>query len=161
VDRLSSSGGTGVVLRLGRLYGPGRASKDVCDAVLRRRVPIIGRGVNYVSSLHSDDAGTAVAAAMFAPAGLYNVVDDAPVTSVRYWTALADALGARRPRRIPAFVARLALGGAARYVTVSQRVSNHRFRQVTGWAPRYPSVEQGWPASVAPVLPPAVAPESA
>jgi nucleoside-diphosphate-sugar epimerase len=160
VERLASAGRTGVVLRMGRLYGPGRASRDVRDAILRRRVPILGSGSNHVSSLHADDAATAVAASMRVPGGTWNVVDDDPVTSARYWRALAVAVGAPRPRRLPAVVGRLLLGGAARYVTVSQRVSNHRFRQATGWAPRFRSVEEGWPASVAPALPSEIGPEA-
>ena len=31
----------------------------------------------------------------------------------------------------------------------SQRVSNERFKKETGWAPRYPSAREGWPAVVA------------
>jgi nucleoside-diphosphate-sugar epimerase len=81
VERFSRGGGHGVVLRLGRLYGTADASADFASMVSLRRAPVLGRGTNYVSSLHSDDAGTAVTAGLGAPGGVYNVVDDQPVTA--------------------------------------------------------------------------------
>jgi 2-alkyl-3-oxoalkanoate reductase len=109
------------------------------------RPVVVGRGANYVSSLHAEDAGTAVAAALAVPAGVYNVGDDEPVTALRLAATLAAPLGALPPRRVPAWVAPSLLGGMARLLTVSQRVSNQAIRQAAGWEPRYRSVEIGWP----------------
>jgi nucleoside-diphosphate-sugar epimerase len=144
-DRFASTGGRGVALRMARLYGPGRASAELVAMVQAGRPVVVGRGANYVSSLHAEDAGTAVAAALAVPAGVYNVADDQPTTALRLTATLAATLGAPPPRRVPAWVAAPLLGGVARLLTVSQRVSNQAFRQAADWEPRYRSVEVGWP----------------
>jgi nucleoside-diphosphate-sugar epimerase len=144
VERFRQGGGAGVTLRLSRLYGPGKASQEYVEGVRNRKVPVVGQGDNYVSSIHVDDAASALAAALTAPDGVYNVTDDDPVTAAEYAGSLADLLGVSRPRRIPHLVARLALGEAATLLTTSQRVSNSRLRSTTGWAPKFPSVVDGW-----------------
>lgn len=144
VDRFRATGGIGVTLRLSRLYGPGKASGEYVEGVAARKIPIIGDGSNYTSSIHSVDAATAITAAMIAPDGTYNVTDDEPVTSAEYTRSLAEILDAPEPRRIPGFVGRLALGRAVALLTTSQRVSNQRFRHAAGWKPAYPSVREGW-----------------
>lgn len=144
VDRFRAAGGTGVTLRLSRLYGPGRASRDYVSGVAAREIPIVGRGDNYVSSLHVEDAASALAMAMNAPDGVYNVSDDAPVSSEDYLESLAKLIDGPPPRHIPRFVARLALGKAVTLLTTSQRVSNVKYRDATGWAPAFPSVCEGW-----------------
>ena len=40
-------------------------------------------------------------------------------------------------------------GGRTAAVTRSQRVSNRRFRNATGWAPQYANASDGWAATVA------------
>ncbi len=142
--RYARSGGDGVVLRLGRLYGPGRVSDEYLEAVRKQKMPLIGDGTNHVSSLHVDDAATAVAHALNVAPGTYNVTDDAPMRSGAVLGALADLLGAPTPRRIPAPIARLAVGRATGLLTVSQRVSNARFKREAGWAPTHPSSIDGW-----------------
>jgi nucleoside-diphosphate-sugar epimerase len=144
VARFTETGGTGIVLRLSRVYGPGAASSDYIASVADGRVPIVGKGLNYVSSIHVDDAASALLSALTAPDGVYNVTDDEPVTSAEYLDVLVDLLDAPTPRRIPTWVARVALGGASRLLTTSQRVSNHRFATATGWAPKLSSVREGW-----------------
>ncbi len=149
VARFSAHGGRGIVLRLGRLYGPGRVSAAYLETVAARKMPILGKGDNYVSHLHLHDAGTAIAAAVDAPAGTYNVVEDEPVTVAKEMEVLVEALDAPKPRRVPVWLARRMMGPIAGLLTVSQRVSNGRFRETTGWAPAYPSVREGWPEVVA------------
>jgi nucleoside-diphosphate-sugar epimerase len=144
VGRFSAAGRVGVILRLGSLYGPGRASSEYVESVRSRRVPVVGRGRNFVSSLHVDDAGSAVEAALAVPSGIYNVVDDRPLTSAELTDAVADELGVTRPRRIPAILARLVAGPAMSLLSVSQRVSNQKFTQAAGWHPRYASALEGW-----------------
>ncbi|HVR34008.1 MAG TPA: NAD(P)-dependent oxidoreductase [Acidimicrobiia bacterium] len=148
VARFADSGGRGVALRLGRLYGPGRVSGEFLDAVAARKVPIVGAGANFVSYVHVVDVGRAVVAALTAPAGTYNVTDVAPVTVAEDIGIVGDLLGAGEPRRLPYALARSVAGRAARMLTVSQRVSSEFFRTVTGWEPSVPSVRQGWPEIV-------------
>lgn len=145
VERFTAGGGTGVALRLARLYGPGRASSEYLRAMEARKLPLVGPGTNYVSSLFVEDAGTAVVASLGAPSGVYNVADDEPVTAVEYAAILAGELGAPSPRRLPAWLARMVVGGASRLLTVSQRIGHDRFTDATGWTPSVHSVRQGWP----------------
>jgi len=77
--RFAASGRRGIVLRLGLLDGPGTADE--------RPNPWFG------ATLHAEDAGRALLAALAAPSGVYNVVRD------------------------------------------GERVSNARFKRVTGWRP--------------------------
>lgn len=149
VARFRAAGGTGITLRLSRLYGPGRASGDYIASVRDRKLPIIGRGDNYVSSIHVDDAATALAGALAAPDGTYNVSDDIPMRSSDNLRALAGALGAPPPQRVPGWLAAIAVGRVAAWLTVSHRISNRAFRDATGWAPAFPSAAEGWARSVA------------
>jgi nucleoside-diphosphate-sugar epimerase len=65
VERFSASGGRGVVLRLGMLYGPGTDSDTPAEQYRA-----------FGATLAIADAGRAITAALSAPAGIYNVVDD-------------------------------------------------------------------------------------
>jgi nucleoside-diphosphate-sugar epimerase len=144
VGRFRLGGGAGIVLRLSRVYGPGKASAEHIDSVSKGRVPIVGNGRNYVSSVHVDDAATALVSALTVPDGTYNVTDDRPVTAAEHTESLSELLGAPTPRRIPESEARLALGKDVGRLTRSQRVSNRRFVHATGWSPLFPSVLKGW-----------------
>lgn len=136
VDRFRLGGGTGVTLRHALVYGP-RASDEYVAALRAGEIVIQGNGANFVSSVHVDDLATSLVAALEAPDGVYNVSDDRPVTAWEYNASLAGLLEVAAPRRMP----------AGRPV-VSHRVSNRRFRETTGWAPRRPSVVDGWPTVV-------------
>lgn len=145
--RFTEAGGTGVVLRFGWFYGPGAAHSEQFLSAARRRVCVqMGRPTSYVSSIHMADAGDAVAAALRAPAGTYNIVDDEPVSARGYADALANAAGRRAWLRYPGRAA-LVLGDRSTSLTRSLRVSNARFKRVTGWSPTYPSVREGWLAA--------------
>jgi 2-alkyl-3-oxoalkanoate reductase len=141
----------GTVLRYGYFYGPGSAiSTDGSFAqdLRRRRMPVVGRGQGVWSFVHVDDAAAATVAALTAGPGsgaVYNVVDDDPAPVSEWLPALAEAVGAPRPMRVPAFVARLAAGeyGAAT-MTSAQGASNARARRELGWAPTHPSWREGF-----------------
>lgn len=148
-NRFSDAGGTGVVLRLGWFYGPGARHSEQFLALARRRIGVVmGSPDSYVSSIQMADAGAAVAAALHTPAGTYNVVDDDPLTKRDYAAALAAAAGKRMWLRGPGRAA-LLFGHRVTSLTRSLRVSNRHFRATTGWAPRYPSVLEGWGATAA------------
>lgn len=145
--RFTARGGQGVVLRFGLFYGAEAASTRATVALARRRLfPIVGTGDQYVSSIHVDDAAAATVAALAVPAGVYNVVDDEPLPMRDYVTALTSAFGFKPARHVPLWLARIILGAGFNPVTRSQRVNNTMFKAVTSWAPRHPSVRQGWRA---------------
>lgn len=147
--RVTAAGAVGVVLRFGNFYGPESSYTHDTFRMARRRISTaLGPGDAYWSPVHADDAATAVAAALRAPAGAYNVVDDQPLTRDENDRAIADALGVGPLRRPPRPVARFAEGRAP-IMTRSVRASNSRFKEATGWAPAFPSVVEGWPAVVA------------
>jgi nucleoside-diphosphate-sugar epimerase len=106
----SAAGIEGVVLRYGSFYGPGTsigpASGQVTRLVRQRRLPVVGGGGGIWSFTHIDDAATATVAALERGRGVYNIVDDDPAPVVQWLPRLAAALGAKPPRRIPAWLAR-------------------------------------------------------
>ena len=132
VRRLTEAGGTGVVLRFGLFYGP------------RSEGPPVLARCGYMSSIHTDDAAAAVVAALRAPAGTYNVVDDEPMLRAEYAAAARSALK-RHIRLLPAALLSM-MGPRATVAVRSARVTNRRFREATGWAPRYRSVREGFAA---------------
>ena len=145
--RFTEAGGSGVVLRLGLFYGPGAQHSEQFLAMARHRVvPLIGTPTSYLSSIHVVDGGAAVEAALRVPAGTYNTVDDEPLTKREYAQALAFAAGTRPWVRGPGRLAFLC-GDRMASLTRSMRVSNRRFRQASGWQPRYPSAREGWIAT--------------
>jgi nucleoside-diphosphate-sugar epimerase len=139
----------GVVLRYGYFYGPGTSyAPDGAQAELLkgRRFPIIGDGGGVFSFIHVDDAARATVNALSRGAlGAYNIVDDDPAP-VRDWLpVLADVLGAKKPRRIPAFVARLMAGPyAVNMMTRSEGASNHKAKEELELELRFPSWRRGF-----------------
>ncbi len=141
----AKSGARGVALRLGAFYALyAQSTRDTIRLAKRRLFPVAGDGANYFSSIHVDDAAAAVAASLDLPSGAYNVVDDEPLTQHEYATAVTSALGVGRPRRVPIWLFKLVAGGPSAYILRSQRVANARFKEATGWVPRYPSARDGW-----------------
>jgi nucleoside-diphosphate-sugar epimerase len=148
-DRVARSGRTGIVLRFGSFYGPDAVQTiDLITWVKRGRAPIPGPASAYISSVSHDDAATAVAAAITLPSGIYNVVDNDPVTHQTFVESLADAIGVAHPKLPPRWVTTL-LGSVGEMLARSVRISNRKLRSISGWAPAYASVRQGWPAVLA------------
>lgn len=147
--RVTEAGGVGVVLRFGQFYAP-EASHTVSQVALARTGigPVVGPPDGYFSLVHADDAATAVVAALDAPAGTYDVCEDEPLTRAEAAAALGAAVG-RKPKVLAPGRAAKAGGAATSPLVRSQRVSNRRFKEATGWAPRYPSPREGWAAVVA------------
>ena len=149
--RFTAAGGTGIVLRFGLFYGPGaRHSEQFLQLARLGIVPSLGRPDAYACSIFTTDAASAAVAALAAPAGVYNVVDDDPVTKREYAAALAAAVGRRRYLAAPGRAA-LLLGERSTSITRSLRVSNRHFAETTGWRPTQPSVREGWVAAAAAV----------
>ena len=90
-----------------------------------------------------------MAAALNAPAGIYNVTDDEPVLFREYLRAVADAAGAKKPLRLPGFMGGLIFGQVWEYFSRSQRVSNAKLKRETDWSPKIKSAVQGWATVVA------------
>jgi nucleoside-diphosphate-sugar epimerase len=142
--RFAETGGTGVVLRFGRFYAPDSHHTRLALRGARLGIsPELGPPEAFIASISGDDAASAVVAALDAPSGVYNIVDDEPLTGRDADAALAGALGRKSLRRLPRRLADRNPAMAELFGR-SQRVSNRRFREATGWAPVDRSVREGW-----------------
>jgi nucleoside-diphosphate-sugar epimerase len=142
-------GADGVVLRYGYFYGPGSSvSRDgsVAEDLARRRLPIVGGGGGVWSFIHVDDAAAATVQALtHGVSGAYNVVDDDPARVAEWVPALAQALGAPRPMRVPALIAYPLAGRyGVMMMTRSQGASNALAKRAFDWQPRYASWREGF-----------------
>ncbi|HEY1567404.1 MAG TPA: NAD(P)-dependent oxidoreductase [Solirubrobacteraceae bacterium] len=148
------SGLPSVILRPSHVYGPGGwyASELVRRLRAPGRLVVIGSGENWWDVVRVEDVATAcVDAAERAPDGaVYHVADDEPITQYEFVALTAQALGVGRPRRVPLWLASFVSGAdPARAVVRSARSSNARLKRELGWAPRFPSAQQGVPDAVA------------
>jgi nucleoside-diphosphate-sugar epimerase len=139
----------GIALRYGGFYG---ATNDgLVGPVRKRQLPIVGDGGGIFPFIHLDDAaGATVRALEREGPAIYNVVDDEPA-AVRDWLpVMAEALGAKPPRRLPAWLVRMVAGEAAVVMgTQSRGASNEKAKRELGLSLRYPSWRQGFPAAYA------------
>ena len=137
----------GIALRYGGFYG---ASNDgLVGPVRKRQFPIIADGGGISSFIHLHDAAAATVLALgHDGAGLYNIVDDEPAPMSEWLPALAAALGAKPPRHVPLWLARLVAGKGMVMMAIGSRgASNAKAKQELGWTLRYPSWRQGFPAA--------------
>ena len=135
----------GVVLRYGSFYGPG-AVEDQVMLLRKRQFPLVGNGEGYCSWIHLDDAASAtVLAVEQQAAGVYNIVDDEPAPASQWLPYLAGCAGAKKPRRVPVWLARILAGDmAVAMMTAGRGFSNAKAKRELGWTLRYPSWRQGF-----------------
>jgi nucleoside-diphosphate-sugar epimerase len=135
----------GAVLRYGGFYGPG-ANDDQVKLVLKRLFPLVAGGTGYVSWVHVDDAASATVLAVEQKArGVFNIVDDEPAPANEWLPYLAECAGAKPPRQVPAWLARLLAGDmAVGIMTEGRGFSNAKAKRELGWELRYPSWRQGF-----------------
>jgi nucleoside-diphosphate-sugar epimerase len=140
----------GAVLRYGWLYGPD-AIDDLVEPIRKRQFPLVGSSGGYVSWMHLDDAASATVLAVEQQAkGVFNIVDDEPAPAREWLPYLAACAGAKRPMRVPTWLARWLAGEVAvTMMTEGRGFSNARARQELGWELLYPSWRQGFKAALA------------
>jgi nucleoside-diphosphate-sugar epimerase len=142
----------GIVLRYGVFYGPGTSlapGEEQFEMVRRRKFPLVGDGGGVWSFIHVADAAEAtVAAVEHGSRGAYNIVDDEPTPVAEWLPALAQALGAKKPMRVPRFVGRMFAGEAGVVMMTDVRgASNAKAKRELGWRPAHPSARQGFAAA--------------
>jgi nucleoside-diphosphate-sugar epimerase len=137
----------GIALRYGGFYGSPDDAQ--IEAVRKRRFPIIGSGDGITSFVHLEDAAAATVLALEnGNPGIYNVVDDDPAPVREWLPALASAIGAKAPRHVPRWLARLLAGdGVVALMTECRGASNAKAKRELGWHLRYPSWRQGFAES--------------
>ena len=141
-DVVTAAGG--IALRYGGFYGA--ANDGLVQPVRKRQFPIVGSGDGVTSFVHLDDAAAATVLALEheGPA-IYNVVDDEPAPVREWLPVLADALGAKSPRHLPAWLARIIAGEAAVMLATEARgASNAKAKRELGWTPRHTSWRTGF-----------------
>ena len=140
----------GAVLRYGGFYGPG-AWDDQVKLVRKRLLPLVGGGTGYASWMHVDDGASATVLAVEHEAkGVFNIVDDEPAPVSEWLPYLAECAGAKPPRRVPAWLARLLAGEmAVGMMTEGRGFSNAKAKRELGWELRYPSWRQGFKEELA------------
>ena len=146
LERVTVDAG-GAALRYGGLYG---SPDDAQLALVRaRRFPIVGDGDGMFSFVHLEDAAAATVLALERGAqGVFNVVDDEPAPAREWLPALAGMIGAKPPRRVPRWLARLVAGEAGvTLLTEARGASNRKAKRELGWTLRYPSWRQGFAAA--------------
>jgi nucleoside-diphosphate-sugar epimerase len=149
---LGADGIDGLVLRYGFFYGAGTHygnDGSIVADVRRRRLPIVGRGTGVFSFIHVDDAADATLAAIErGTPGIYNVTDDEPAAMSEWVPVLADAAGAKRPLRVPVWLAKLVGGAqAATFASELRGASNEKAKRELGWQPAHPSWRTGFAES--------------
>lgn len=141
----------GIVLRYGGFYGPGTGFATnppgaQTEAIRKRQFPIVGGGSGVWSFVHIADAAAATVSAIeHGPPGIYNIVDDEPAPVSEWLPVAAEAVGAKRPMRVPKWIGRLLAGEAVTIMMTEVRgASNAKAKRELDWSPRYPSWRQGF-----------------
>jgi nucleoside-diphosphate-sugar epimerase len=148
--QVGGAGLEGVVLRYGGFYGPGTSlgpdGGEQIDLIRKRRWPVVGKGTGVWSLIHIDDVAAATLAAIEGGApGIYNVADDDPAPVHEWLPYLAEMIGAKPPRQVPAWVGRLAAGEHGLAMMTSVRgASNAKAKRELAWTPRYSSWREGF-----------------
>ncbi|MFF4621714.1 NAD-dependent epimerase/dehydratase family protein [Nonomuraea jabiensis] len=140
----------GAVLRYGWFYGPG-AMDDLVEPVRKRQFPVVGSGAGHCSWVHLDDAASATVLAVEQRArGVFNIVDDEPAPADQWLPYLAGCAGAKRPMRVPVWLARPLAGDVAvTMMTEGRGFSNAKAKRELGWELRHPSWRQGFKEELA------------
>jgi nucleoside-diphosphate-sugar epimerase len=138
-----------LALRYGNFYGPGNAigkGGAIYKTVRRRQLPIIGGGGAIWSFIHTIDAARATVAAISRGApGIYNIVDDEPAKVSVWLPALAKAIGAKPPHRLPHWLGELIIGKAGvSMMTQLRGCSNAKAKRELNWTLVYPSWRVGF-----------------
>lgn len=146
---LGAQGVEGLVLRYGFFYGPGThygPDGATIDDIRRRRMPVVGKGTGVFSFIHVDDAADATVAAVERGApGVYNVTDDEPAAMREWLPVAAEAAGAKRPRRVPVWLAKLVGGKDVGAFALELRgASNEKAKRELGWQPAHPTWRTGF-----------------
>ena len=140
---MGADGLEGVVLRYGGFYGPGTSideGGEHVELIRKRRVP--GRRATARACGRSCTSTTPrpprSRRSRAARPGIYNVVDDDPAPATDWLPALAAAIGAPPPRRLPAWLVRLAGGRQAlSMMTRTRGASNAKAERELGWRPQH------------------------
>lgn len=132
-------------LRLPGIYGPGRSALERVQSGVARRIDLASQ---VFSRVHVDDIVGAALLALEAPAGAYNVADDAPCGQNEVIEHACRLLGQPFPALQTLEQANLSPMARGFYAE-NRRVANAKAKRVLGWQPLYPSYREGLAACLA------------
>jgi nucleoside-diphosphate-sugar epimerase len=127
------------VLRLPGIYGPQRSALERVSEGKAHRIDLPGQ---VFSRVHVADIASGVIAALDAPAGAYNLADDAPCSQNAVIEEASRLLGITPPPLLSLEQAGLSPMARAFYAE-NRRVANGKAKRVLGWKPLYPSYREG------------------
>jgi nucleoside-diphosphate-sugar epimerase len=136
----------GIVLRYGLFYGPRNPATQKMMALVRRRMlPVVRGDRSLLPCIHVADAVAATVAALDRgrPGGVYDIVDDRPVSMTEMVRAMAEQAGAPPPFAVPAWLPRLLAPYMALMTSMRLPLSNERARAELGWSPAFPTSRDG------------------
>ncbi|MDQ3155183.1 MAG: NAD(P)-dependent oxidoreductase [Actinomycetota bacterium] len=142
VEEFAREDGDGVSLRFGLITGPDENSAWLLKRARAGKPTGMGPRQGWCHVIHPDDVGTAVAAALTVPSGVYNAGAE-PIQRKDLVDVYAQAAGHKEGKFYGPLVMKLA-GQKAELITRSQRVSSQRFSDRTGWHPQYPKLTPDW-----------------
>jgi 2-alkyl-3-oxoalkanoate reductase len=148
-ERVTIAGG--VVLRYGGFYGPGTGMApggDQWEMVRSRKFPLVGDGGGVWSWAHIEDVASATLLALenYTPGETYNVCDDEPARVDEWLPVLAETIGAKPPRRVPRWFARLLGEHVVTMMCESRGASNEKIKRELGWQPKWQTWREGFAA---------------
>jgi nucleoside-diphosphate-sugar epimerase len=142
-----SASHTCVILRFGQLVGRDEATRRrLAQARLGRAIGV-GDPLGWAHVVHQEDAGTAVAAALSTPGGVYNVGAE-PVRREDLVRVFAAVDGNADVGFVPRLAVKVA-GERLEPLTRSHRVSSGKLHEATGWKPVHDVVDPSWLSDVA------------
>lgn len=133
----------GIGLRYGFFYGPGTwywSDGAFSRHLLKGEVSLIDKGSSTFSFIHVEDAAQATVAALTAPSGIYNIVDNQPTKMSDWLPAYANWVGADAPPYLDEQKALQLLGEESVYFQNSLTgACNRKALRVLGLSPQWPS----------------------
>ena len=146
VTRFAGNARRGISLRMGSLYGPEPTTGQFLRFARWGIAAYPGPHDAYLPQIWVEDAASALIAAVTqpVPSGVYDIVDDEPLTRGEVFAAMAQAVGRKRLWQPPPVLMRMVTGVVYDMLSRSLRVSNRRFKAVSSWQPLVPDAHVGW-----------------
>ena len=136
-EGFAGEGRTAVCLRTAHMHGDDPITRWILKGASGRGPSYFGRKDGWITPIHPSDAGTAIAAALTAPTGVYNV-GATPVRKQDFGAVIASAAGAKKARTLPFKI------GFLKILARSQRVVSTKLTEATGWKPEHPQIATDW-----------------
>ena len=136
----------------GDVYGPaGWFTNIIVNKLRDGSFKIPGSGDYYRSFVHVEDVANALAliAEKNAKNNTYIVCDDEPAKFEDFINYVADKLGMKKPGKVPAFLAKMAVGSdMIKLLTYSIRARNTKIKNELAFVLQYPTYREGIEAAL-------------